>query len=419
MKSIDNFTNNKKPLYYSRHSINEEDIAQVCDVLHSDFLSQGPKRIEFEQALADLTGARHCIVVASGTAALHLCCLALDVKKGSTILISSLSFLSSANCVALCGGKPVFADIDKSTFCLSPDEVEKYCQKFGPPDVIMPVDFAGIPADLPVFYELSRKYGFRIIEDAAHAIGSAYSHDSVKYNCGSCSHTDMAIFSFHPVKNLTTGEGGAVFTNDDDLAVSIRRLANHGIERRPENLLNVSKENYLFVDEEKTELAPWCWEMQVLGLNYRLAEIPCALGLSQIKRLKKWKKSRQKIVQRYNNLFEKLSIKRFVNLPPSPPGTDICFHLYVLQIAQSSPITRDELYLSLRKDNIFSQVHYMPFHLHPYYQKKYGYQKGDFPITEAYFKNALSLPLYPALSLEDQKRVINSVLRAFKQKRSF
>lgn len=203
---------------YSRQSITQDDIDSVADVLRSDWLTQGPKVREFEEALASRCGAKHCVVVANGTVALHLACLALEIKERDAGLTSPLSFLASANCIAYCGGTPRFADIDRSRLCLSPATVEEYCTTRKAPKVVIPVDFAGVPADLPGFRELSEKYGFRVIEDAAHAIGSTYTIDGKEVACGSCTHTDLAIFSFHPVKTITTGEGGAILTNDDALA---------------------------------------------------------------------------------------------------------------------------------------------------------------------------------------------------------
>ncbi|MDY7037870.1 MAG: DegT/DnrJ/EryC1/StrS family aminotransferase, partial [Thermodesulfobacteriota bacterium] len=220
-----------KTIPYSRQSINEDDIKAVCEVLRSDWLTQGPKIKEFEEALAKQCGAKHCIVVSNGTIALHLALMALDIETGDVGVTSPISFLASSNCILYCNGKPDFTDIDPKTLCLSPEGVEEYCRQHKAPKVVIPVDFSGIPANLPKFKSLSDEYGFRIIEDAAHSIGSIYSYGGHDYACGSCAHTDMAVFSFHPVKTITTGEGGGILTNNDQLAEKIRRLSNHGVER--------------------------------------------------------------------------------------------------------------------------------------------------------------------------------------------
>ena len=215
-----------KIIPYSRQSIRQDDIDAVTEVLRSDWLTQGPKVKEFEEALASQCRAKHCVAVANGTIALHLACLALEVKEGDVGITSPLSFMASANCIAYCGGKPEFADSDRSRLCLSPDLVEEYCRTRKAPKVVIPVDFAGVPADLPRFKILSEKYGFRLIEDAAHAIGSKYTYEGQDYACASCAHTDLAILSFHPVKNITTGEGGAILTNDEEWAA--REAAERG-----------------------------------------------------------------------------------------------------------------------------------------------------------------------------------------------
>ena len=288
-----------KIIPYSRQSINQDDIDAVTEVLRSDWLTQGPKVKEFEEALESRCGAKHCVVVANGTVALHLACLALGVKEGDVGITSPVSFLASANCIAYCGGTPEFADIDGSRLCLSAEQVEEYCKRNYPPKVVIPVDFAGVPADLPRFRALSDKYGIRVIEDAAHALGSRYTFEGKEYACGSCTHTDLAILSFHPVKTITTGEGGAILTNDEKLALRLRRLASHGIERDPSRL--VTRRWSL-----STGFPPWYHEMQDLGFNARITDIQCALGISQLKRLDEFKSKRQAIAKKYNDAFDEL-----------------------------------------------------------------------------------------------------------------
>jgi perosamine synthetase len=387
---------------YGRQWITEEDIRAVADVLRSDRLTQGPEVQAFEQALCDLTGARHCVAVSNGTMALHLACLALDIGPGDVGVTSPISFMASANCVAYCGGTPSFADIDPHTLCLSPDEVEKQCQEGAVPKVVIPVDFAGVPADLPRFRALAERYGFSLIEDAAHAIGSTYTSNGMTYACGSCAHTDLAILSFHPVKTITTGEGGAVLTNQDMLAQRLRSLSNHGIEREPDRLL--------FPFTSNLEPCPsYYHEMQTLGFNARITDIQCALGLSQLSRLEEFKARRQQIVRLYNQAFQSLEQEGKAFLPPWPDHTDPCFHLYTLRLGPGSTISRDELFLRLHENGVLCQVHYIPIYRQPFYQESYGYDSGFFPQAERYFQACLSLPLFPGLDDESVRFVSETV----------
>lgn len=377
-----------KIIPYSKQSVNQEDVEAVAEVLRSDWLTQGPKVKEFEEALASLCGARHCVAVANGTVALHLACLALEVEQGDVGITSPLSFLASANCIAYCGGRPEFADIDRSRLCLSPDSVEEFCKTHKTPKVVIPVDFAGVPADLPRFRELSKKYGFRLIEDAAHAIGSTYTFEGREYACGSCAHTDLAIFSFHPVKTITTGEGGAILTNDDDLAETLRRLASHGIERDPFRLVT---DHW----SRSTGYPVWYHEMHDLGFNGRITDIQCALGISQLRRLDEFKSKRQRIVRKYNEAFEELERKELVLRPPWPENTDPCYHLYPLRLGAACRMSRDDLFLSLRNKGIYCQVHYIPIYRQPYYADRFDIKPDRFPEAERYFASCLSLPLFP------------------------
>ena len=388
---------------YSRQSINQDDVDAVNDVLRSDWLTQGPKVKEFEEALASRCGAKHCVAVANGTVALHLACLALGVKERDVGITSPLSFLASANCIAYCGGRPEFADIDRSRLCLSPDQVEEYCKTHKAPKVVVPVDFAGVPADLPRFSELSEKYGFRLVEDAAHAIGSRYTFEGQEYACGSCAHTDLAILSFHPVKNITTGEGGAILTNDDELAMRLRRLSSHGIERHPSRL--VTRHSSLV-----TEFPAWYHEMQDLGFNARITDIQSALGISQLKRLDEFKSKRQHLVRKYNEAFEELERKKIVLRPPWPENTEPCYHLYTLRLGAESKISRDDLYLALRDKGIFCQAHYIPIYRQPYYVDRFNAVPERFLETEKYFASCLSLPLFPDMDEATFDYVVNTVL---------
>ena len=392
---------------YGRQSIDEKDVAAVCSVLRSDWLTQGPKVREFEKALEDYCGAKYCIAVCNGTAALHLACLALGIGQGDVGLTSPITFMASANCIAYCGGRPIFADIDPETLCLSTIEVEACCSKKSPPKVVIPVDFAGVPAELPKLKELSDKYGFILIEDAAHAIGSTYTYQNKEYACGSCAHTDLSIFSFHPVKTITTGEGGAVLTNNSDLAHKVRCLANHGIERDPSRFVQGD------TDSSHLQTAnSWYHEMQHLGYNYRITDIQCALGLSQLKRLDQFKERRKQIVRRYNEGFQPLAEKKMLELPPWPVNTDPCFHLYVLRVRNETKDFRGKVFTELQNQGIYPQVHYIPVYLQPYYQKHFEYKAKDFPYAESYYEKALSLPFYPTLQDDQINHVIDTISKA-------
>ncbi|MEW6664740.1 MAG: UDP-4-amino-4,6-dideoxy-N-acetyl-beta-L-altrosamine transaminase [Thermodesulfobacteriota bacterium] len=397
-----------KIIPYSRQSINQDDIDAVCEVLRSDWLTQGPKVREFEEALATECGAKHCVAAANGTMALHLACLALDVGPGDTGLTSPITFLASANCIAYCGGRPDFADIDPDTLCLSPDRVEEYCRTRGVPKVVITVDFAGVPAALPRFRTLSGKYGFRLIEDAAHSLGSTYEYEGSRYSCGSCAHTDMAILSFHPVKTITTGEGGAVLTNDDNLAAKLRRLASHGVERDPKYFETRNAE----LGTRNPKLGtppPYYYEMQALGFNARITDIQCALGLSQLKRIWQIRERRQDIVRRYHRALAELAEGQVVVLPPWPADTSPSYHLFTLRLGPKCRIERDELFLHLRERGIYCQVHYIPIYRQPYYRRMHPFAGSDFPESEKYYATCLSLPLFPGLEDSDFHTVVKEL----------
>lgn len=409
-----------KPIPYSRQSISEEDIEAVCSVLRSDWLTQGPKVREFEEALARECGARHCVAVANGTMALHLACLALGVGSGDLGITSPITFLASANCISYCGGRVDFVDIDPATLCLSPTKVEEYCKTVAVPKVVIPVDFAGVPADLPKFKALSEKYGFRLIEDAAHSLGSTYEHNGRKYACGSCAHTDLAILSFHPVKTITTGEGGAVLTSDDALADKLRCLANHGVVRDPSHF--IGRHSALSTQHSATASSlrpsasndlppanPWYYEMQSLGFNARITDIQATLGLSQLKRLGEFRVRRQAIVRQYNAAFTGLAEKDIVVLPPWPESADPCYHLYTLRLGPNCRIGRDDLFAKLRGNGIYCQIHYIPVYRQPYYSERNDFDVNRFDKTEDYFTTCISLPLYPELDLDGFTRTVKAI----------
>ncbi|OGJ87075.1 MAG: UDP-4-amino-4,6-dideoxy-N-acetyl-beta-L-altrosamine transaminase [Candidatus Raymondbacteria bacterium RifOxyA12_full_50_37] len=377
---------------YSRQQITRQDIHAIAQVLRSKYLTTGPAVEAFETALCKLTGARYAIACSNGTTALHLACLAIGLGKGHIGITSPLTFLASANCIEYCGAKTAFVDIDLATLCLSPAKLDEYCKTRKVPKVVIPVDYAGIPADLPAIHALAKKYGFMVIEDAAHSIGSTYSYHGKTYQCGSCAHTDIATFSFHPVKNITTGEGGAVLTNNARLAAKLRLLRSHGMTKDPALL---SRKD-----------GPWYYEMVDLGFNYRITDIQCALGISQLKRLGKIKKQRQAIVREYNRIFT--GIEGIVT-PPWPKHASPCQHLYPIWFANGSR-ARMAAYNTLAENGIHAQVHYIPVYMQPYYVEKYGKQAGLCQNAERFYNACLSLPLYPELTKPQIKKIVELVV---------
>jgi perosamine synthetase len=409
-------------LPYARQWIDDKDIKAVCDVLHSDWLTSGPVVKNFEDTVASYCGVKHAIAVSNGTAALHCACLALGIKHGDVGITSPLSFLASANCIAYCGGRPDFVDIDPNTYCLSPEKLQAYIQEYGSPRVVIPVDFAGVPADLPKIRKLADAYGFHIIEDAAHAIGSTYSDGKNLCKCGSCTHTDMSILSFHPVKTITSGEGGMVLTNDDTLAKRVRMFANHGMERDSSLFSEwsiVNKTGEICETQDKADLnyysqdaAPWLYQQQVLGYNYRITEIQSALGLSQFSRLNEFATRRREIVRKYNQAFGNHTL---LITPPWPKVSQPAFHLYVLRLKTGTGEQRLELVQLLREKGIFSQIHYIPIYFQPWYRFQFGYEPGKCPETETVYSSCLSLPLFPAMSDDEVNFTIDTVIDAIEK----
>jgi UDP-4-amino-4,6-dideoxy-N-acetyl-beta-L-altrosamine transaminase len=381
---------------YGRQWVTEEDIAAVAEVLRSPFLTTGPIAADFENELCHVAGVRHAIVCSNGTAALHLACLGLGIGEDDLGITTPITFLASANCVEFCKGRVDFVDIDPATLCLSPEKLEEYCRNVAIPKVVIPVDFAGVPCDLPAIYGLSKRFGFRVIEDAAHSLGSSYEWEGRRISCGACVHSDVAIFSFHPVKTITCGEGGAVLTNDNSVAERIRRMRSHGVERNTDLLTRND--------------GPWYYEMSELNYNFRITDFQCALGNSQLKRLKYFKERRQEIFDRYNAAFRGFDE---LILPPSHKDCSVCYHLYVLQFKNGMGL-RAKVYQELLKRNIFCQIHYIPVYWQPYYKNKYGYPEGKCPNAETYYSRCLSLPLYPALGDDEVDYIIEEVLQCIR-----
>lgn len=405
----------QKSIPYGKQHITQADIDAVVKVLQSDWLTQGPKIPEFEQAFADYVGSKYAVAVSNGTAALHLCTLALGVKTGDIIITTPITFAASANCVRYAGGDVVFADIDPETYLLDINEVEKLL-KVAPKGTytgIIPVDFTGRAVNLEAFRKLADEYECWILEDACHAPGGYFvDSNGQKQLCGNGNFADVAIFSFHPVKHIATGEGGMITTNDKALYNKLMRLRTHGITKEAEAFQNTVElaegREHLTPDSSSYKDFPgWYYEMQDLGYNYRITDFQAALGLSQLKRAGEGLKRRREIAQRYNEAFQNTPLI-MRSSPFTNPGH--AHHLYIIETEQ-----RKALYDYLRKHKIFVQVHYIPVHLMPYY-RQFGWKEGDLPNAEKYYNYCLSLPIYPSLSNEEQSHVIHRVNAFFEDK---
>jgi UDP-4-amino-4,6-dideoxy-N-acetyl-beta-L-altrosamine transaminase len=379
---------------YGRQSISEVDIEAVIEVLRSDLLTQGPQVPAFEEALAKCVGADFAVAVNSATSALHIACLALELGPGDWLWTSPNSFVASSNCALYCGAQVDFVDIDPQTYNLCLQALKsklENAKKHGRlPKVVVPVHFAGQSCDMESISALAKEFGFRILEDASHAIGATWH----KHKVGSCFFSDMTVFSFHPVKIITTAEGGCVTTNDRKLARRLSVLRSHGITRDSALM-------------SRCEEGDWYYEQQLLGYNYRMTELQAALGLSQLGRLQEFVEGRHSLAAKYDLALKDLPLV----LPWQQQDSYSSFHLYVVQIMDSAPLNRRALFDKMRAEGILVNVHYIPIHMQPYY-KNLGFRCGDFPNAENYYNRTLSLPLYPALCMEDQDFVISCLKRA-------
>lgn len=357
-----------KTYNYGKQHITEEDIQSVVEVLKSPYLTCGPKVSEFEQAICDYTGAKYCVAVNSATSGLHIAMLAAGVGVGDEVITTPITFLASANCARYCDADVKFADIEKDTANIDPEEIKKHLS--AKTKALVPVHFAGQSCDMERIAKIAKENNLIVIEDAAHAIGSEYKGSKV----GSCKYSDMTVFSFHPVKTITTAEGGAVTTNDETLYKKLLAYRSHGMHHTQD----------------------WKYDMIELGFNYRMTDVQAALGISQMKKLTQFKKRRREIVDFYN---------KNLNLPHliERDFSNACFHLYPILVEN-----REEFYHNARKAGLNLQVHYIPVHTQPYYQTQ-GYKWGDYPKAEEYYNHCISLPLYPDLTDEDLEEIVKRI----------
>lgn len=380
----------KSSIPYGRHDISQADVDAVVEVLRSDWLTQGPLVPRFEQAVAKFTGANHAVAVNSATSALHIACLALGLGPGDTLWTSPNTFVASANCALYCGADVDFVDIDPRTYNMSVEFLEQKLKTAAKdnklPKVVIPVHFAGQSCEMEQIHRLSQEYGFRIIEDASHAIGGQYLCQPV----GNCRFSDITVFSFHPVKIITTGEGGMAMTNDSILAEKMHRLRTHGITN-----------NQSMMDQRPTEEI-WNYQQVDLGFNYRMTDIQAALGLSQLNRLDEFIKTRHQIAKNYTTALENLPI----TLPWQHPHSISSFHLYPIVLNDKINFkNQKDVYCACHKEGICVNVHYIPVYLHPKYSNLKDW-KGSCPASENYFRGTISLPIYPTLGKEKLEKVI-------------
>ena len=381
-------------LPYGRQSVEEADIQAVVEVLRSDWLTTGPKIAEFEEAFAAYVGASHAISFSSGTAALHAAAFTADLKAGDQAITTPLTFAATGNCILYQGATPVFADVSPDTLNLNP---EKFAERITPKTrAVFPVDYAGHPADLTAILEIARKHGLIVIEDACHALGA----ENKGVRVGSIA--DMTVFSFHPVKHITTGEGGMVTTNNPHFAETLRRFRNHGISSDA---------------RQRHSAGQWYYEMVLLGFNYRLPDIVCALGLQQLKRLESNLARRRAVANRYTAVFRDM-----LGIVPPAVRSEVnpAWHLYPIRLdLKTFVVDRAQIFRALRAENIGVNVHYIPVHWHPYYRERFGYKGGEFRVAEDAYAQLISLPMFHGMSNQDVEDVILAVRKVLRHYASY
>jgi len=375
---------------YGKQTIDEDDIKAVVETLKSDFLTTGPKVKEFEEKFAACVGANYAVAVSSGTAALHVACLAAELKSGDELITSPITFSASANCALYCRAKPMFADIKKENGLIDENLIEAKINSRT--RIIVPVHYAGLPCEMEKIKGIADKHNLIVVEDACHALGARYRNSKI----GDCKYSDMAVFSFHPVKHITTGEGGIITTNSPELYQKLLLFRTHGITKEPDKLLN-------------KEEGPWFYEMQELGYNYRITDIQCALGISQLRKLDKFVGRRREIARKYDEAFSKMSDIEIINETESKKSS---YHLYVIKVKDKD--TRLNVFNYLKKNDVLCQVHYIPVHWHPYYQKL-GYEKEDCPEAGGFYDRIISLPIFPGLKNEEQDKIINLIKKYYER----
>lgn len=366
---------------YGRQQIDEDDIKAVVDVLKSDWLTTGPKVTEFEEAVAGFVGVKYGIAVSSGTAALHAVMYAIGIGPGDEVIVPAMTFAASANCVVYQGGRPVFADVEAETMLINPAIVEQLVTS--KTRAIIAVDYAGQPCDYDALMEIAVRHDLILVADGCHALGATYKGRKV----GSLA--ELTVFSFHPVKQIATGEGGMIVTDNEELAVKIRRFRNHGISTD---------------HRQREQRGTWYYEMVDLGFNYRISDIQCALGISQLQKLPGWLARRREIATAYDHKFFELAA---VTSLLDRPSVEHAYHLYVVYLAEG--VSREKVYSGMRQAGIGVNVHYLPVHCHPFYQERFGYKKGLCPVAEAAYEQVLSLPIWPGMDDDQVARVVREI----------
>lgn len=381
-------------IYYGKQFIDEQDINAVIEVLKSDFLTQGPVIEKFEKAVAEYCGVKYAVAVTNATSALHIACLAAGLDKDDILWTSPITFTASANCGRYCGADVDFVDIDDNSYDMSVIALKEKLEKSKiKPKVVIPVHLAGQSCEMQKIYDLSKQYGFTVIEDASHAIGADYKDTKV----GCCKYSDMTVFSFHPVKIITTGEGGMVLTNNEELYKKLTLYRSHCITR-DENLMT------------KEADGPWYYQQIDLGFNYRMTELQAALGLSQLAKVDKFVARRRQLADRYNELLKDLPLK----VPYQNPDTDSSWHLYIVRVDFNKiKKTKKQIFAEMKAKGVCLNLHYIPVHTQPYYQNL-GFKHGDFPVSEKYYEEAFTLPLYYSLTDEQQDCVVSALKEVLK-----